>query len=338
MKLDPRTKLIILVVTSLCAFLNNSILVECVFFGVPALLLLAYGRWRSFCKFLFLFALLLAAQLLLVPILPTAAGGVIFMFALYIRKLIPSFMLGMGLRCRNLGEVSPAKTAAQVQAPTLKVESLAVRLGEKEILKNLNFQMQAGEIVAIAGPNGAGKTTLVRTLCGLQKPASGSILLDGSPLKDKARKKLSYLVMQDVGHQLFSDSVESECVLGVKEPDPALVAQALEWLDLDHLRQRHPLSLSGGQKQRLAVAVSLICGKDLLAFDEPTSGLDRKSLKEVGLLLRELSQRRKLVLVITHDFELIQSACTRVLVLREGKLVADLSGEGRTKIREIWKE
>lgn len=244
----------------------------------------------------------------------------------------------MGLRCRNLGEVSPAKTAAQVQAPTLKVESLAVRLGEKEILKNLNFQMQAGEIVAIAGPNGAGKTTLVRTLCGLQKPASGSILLDGSPLKDKARKKLSYLVMQDVGHQLFSDSVESECVLGVKEPDPALVAQALEWLDLDHLRQRHPLSLSGGQKQRLAVAVSLICGKDLLAFDEPTSGLDRKSLKEVGLLLRELSQRRKLVLVITHDFELIQSACTRVLVLREGKLVADLSGEGRTKIREIWKE
>ena len=90
MKLDPRTKLIILVVTSLCAFLNNSILVECVFFGVPALLLLAYGRWRSFCKFLFLFALLLAAQLLLVPILPTAAGGVIFMFALYIRKLIPS--------------------------------------------------------------------------------------------------------------------------------------------------------------------------------------------------------------------------------------------------------
>ena len=94
MKLDPRTKLIILVVTSLCAFLNNSILVECVFFGVPALLLLAYGRWRSFFFFFFLFALLLAAQLLLVPILPTAAGGVIFMFALYIRKLIPSFMLG----------------------------------------------------------------------------------------------------------------------------------------------------------------------------------------------------------------------------------------------------
>lgn len=242
---------------------------------------------------------------------------------LFRRQSMPLWVCDAGTLERSVRRRQPA----QVQAPTLKVESLAVRLGEKEILKNLNFQMQAGEIVAIAGPNGAGKTTLVRTLCGLQKPASGSILLDGSPLKDKARKKLSYLVMQDVGHQLFSDSVESECVLGVKEPDPALVAQALEWLDLDHLRQRHPLSLSGGQKQRLAVAVSLICGKDLLAFDEPTSGLDRKSLKEVGLLLRELSQRRKLVLVITHDFELIQSACTRVLVLREGKLVADLSGE-----------
>ena len=96
----------------------------------------------------------------------------------------------MGLRCRNLGEVSPAKTAAQVQAPTLKVESLAVRLGEKEILKNLKFSDASGRDCRYRrSQRRREKTTLVRTLCGLQKPASGSILLDGSPLKDKAREK-----------------------------------------------------------------------------------------------------------------------------------------------------
>lgn len=101
------------------------------------------------------------------------------------------------------------------------------------------------------------------------------------------------MVMQDVGHQLFTDSVEAECRLGMKTADNNAVNQALEWLDLTPYKDRHPLSLSGGQKQRLAVAVSLVCEKDLLIFDEPTSGLDLKSMLEVGRLARELSVRGK---------------------------------------------
>ena len=145
------------------------------------------------------------------------------------------------------------------------------------------------------------------------------------------------MVMQDVGHQLFTDSVEAECLLGVKAPDTAAVEKALEWLDLLDFKDRHPLSLSGGQKQRLAVAVSLLCEKELLIFDEPTSGLDLKSMQEAGRLAKELSAQGKILLIITHDYEFIQTICSRVLVLEDGKISDDLSGAMRGTVLEKMK-
>ena len=94
MKLDPRTKLFILAITSVSVFLNGSIIVECVFVGLPLLLLFSAGRFRSAVKYGALFLVLLAVQLWLVPVLPVSAGGIVYMFAVYIRKLIPCFMLG----------------------------------------------------------------------------------------------------------------------------------------------------------------------------------------------------------------------------------------------------
>ena len=182
-----------------------------------------------------------------------------------------------------------------------------------------------------------GKTTLARVLCGLQKNDSGTVLLQGKALTEKQRIKCSYMVMQDVGHQLFADSVETECLLGVKAPDIATVEKALEWLDLLDFKDRHPLSLSGGQKQRLAVAVSLLCEKELLIFDEPTSGLDLKSMQEVGRLAKELSAQGKILLIITHDYEFIQTICSRVLVLEDGKISGDLSGTMRGTVLEKMK-
>jgi energy-coupling factor transport system ATP-binding protein len=79
--------------------------------------------------------------------------------------------------------------------------------------------------------------------------------------------KRSYLVMQDVNYELFAESVERECILGIDNPDRALAASALELLGLVPYKDRHPNTLSGGQKQRVAVAVSMVCGKDRLVFD-----------------------------------------------------------------------
>ena len=86
-------------------------------------------------------------------------------------------------------------------------------------------------------------------------------------------------------------------------------------LSLAELKDKHPLSLSGGQKQRLAVAVSLLCGKEVLIFDEPTSGLDLNSMKEVGTLIKRLAEDKKIILIITHDMEFIQTVCTKVMIL-----------------------
>lgn len=160
-------------------------------------------------------------------------------------------------------------------------------------MKGISFQANAGEIIAIAGANGTGKTTLARAICGLANDASGTVRWNGRPLSRRVRRKKAYMVMQDVGHQLFSDSVMEECRLGIKDPDRDVIESALRRVDLLACKDRHPLSLSGGQMQRLAVAVSEVCGKDLLVFDEPTSGLDLRSMEEVGGLVRVLADQER---------------------------------------------
>ena len=138
--------------------------------------------------------------------------------------------------------------------------------------------------------------------------------------------------MQDVGHQLFTDSVKTECTLGTKTQNDTHVDETLSMLSLAELKDRHPLSLSGGQKQRLAVAISLLCDKEILIFDEPTSGLDLKSMREVGALIERLSAQGKILLVITHDIEFIKTICSRVLLLSGGKIITDLKGEEKEDI------
>ena len=110
------------------------------------------------------------------------------------------------------------------------------------------------------------------------------------------------------------------------------IDRTLEKVDLLAYKERHPLSLSGGQMQRLAVVVSDICGKELLVFDEPISGLDLKSMEEVGILTRSLATQGKVLLIITHYIEVMMRICTRILFIRDGEIVEDLSGGQKEKI------
>ena len=183
------------------------------------------------------------------------------------------------------------------------------------VFRNLSFSARPGEVVAITGPNGVGKTTLSRCLCGLLKEQAGQILLNGKPLDRKGRQRSAFCVMQDVNHQLFSDSVWGECRMSAPEASDDQISEVLDSLHLLPFRERHPMSLSGGQKQRLAVATALLSEKPMLIFDEPTSGLDYARMVEVSGVIRSLARHERIVLVVTHDQEFMQRACDRVLRL-----------------------
>ena len=221
----------------------------------------------------------------------------------------------------GLRTLIPAGCTLPAAAPAGAKEGLSVEgltcayRKEPPVFQALSFSARPGEVVAITGPNGVGKTTLSRCLCGLIREQAGQIVLNGRPLNRKERQKAAFCVMQDVNHQLFSDSVWGECRMSAPDVPDSTLKGVLDSLHLLPFRERHPMSLSGGQKQRLAVATALLSEKPILIFDEPTSGLDYARMVEVSGVIRSLAQQGRIVLVVTHDQEFLQRACDRVLRL-----------------------
>lgn len=148
-----------------------------------------------------------------------------------------------------------------------------------------------------------------------------------------------YMIMQDVNHQLFTESVLEEVLLSVPETLPEdsrdrKAREALKFLDMDAFNELHPMALSGGQKQRVAIACCLASDKEIILLDEPTSGLDYMHMKQVADVLRMLRERGKTVLVITHDLELISCCAAHVLHL-EKRSVHDNYAVGNTSISRM---
>lgn len=177
-----------------------------------------------------------------------------------------------------------------------------------------------GKVIGVIGPNGTGKSTFLRCLCGLEKHCTGVIEADGKVYKGRHRIGFSYLVMQDVNHQLFTNSVEAEVLLSMKEKDTERCHEILESLDLLAYKDTHPMALSGGQKQRVAIASAIAAGAEILLFDEPTSGLDLAHMEKVGAWLKALADAGHTVLVSTHDPELLEECCDYELCIRKGRI------------------
>lgn len=178
-----------------------------------------------------------------------------------------------------------------------------------------------GAVIAIIGDNGAGKSTFARCLCGLENRAKGTLRFHKAELNARQRLKSCYMVMQDVNHQLFTESILEEVLLSMAEKDTEKACRILESLDLLRVKERHPMSLSGGQKQRVAIAGAIASERDIIILDEPTSGLDLRHMQEVSHNLRQLAAMGKTLFVITHDPEFIFCCCTYLLQLEKGKAV-----------------
>lgn len=197
----------------------------------------------------------------------------------------------------------------------LSTKNLAVGYLDHKVLNNLDLSFNAGEVTGLLGPNGTGKSTLANTLSGLQESITGQILWDNKVVSKKELIQKSYLVMQDMNYQLFSDSVENEILLGAKHPE--YLDDLLNALNLSEFRDRHPMSLSEGQKQRVVIASALLSGKEIIIFDEPTSGLDYEHMERFGNLLSDLKKSKNVIIVITHDEELASKWCDSIIQLKK---------------------
>lgn len=228
----------------------------------------------------------------------------------------------LGLRQLNLENLElKRKEYYSNNQEFLELKNFKFNYGKTRILDIDNVKIPKNEIIAIIGKNGAGKSTFANCLCGLKRSCKGELIYNGKALKRKDRLKKSYMVMQDVNHQLFTESVLDEVLLSMDEEDVELAEGILENLNLVHLKDAHPMALSGGEKQRVAIASAIASKKEILIFDEPTSGLDLKNMMKVSENLMYLQRLGITSFIITHDFELICEACSHILHFDDGKII-----------------
>ena len=219
---------------------------------------------------------------------------------------IPSKVLNeLGLRSNTKTDLIVPKLQDD---GSLMIKSIELNLeGEKNklIFKNISFEM--GKIYGIVGTNGLGKSTFLKCLIGCERKSKDEIYLGGRKLSKKDRLKISSLVMQDVNHQLFTDSVISEVKLGTKNIESSYVDNVLRKLDLYEFKECHPMSLSGGQKQRVAIASVLCKNSKFVFFDEPTSGMDYYNMMNISNLIKECKSDDKIIVIVSHDHEFLNS-------------------------------
>ena len=227
---------------------------------------------------------------------------------------IPSKKLNeLGLRDKSKTKLVVPEIQKKGNFEVRNIEFKFNGVDNKLLFKNIFFEM--GKTYGIVGTNGLGKSTLLRCFIGLERKSKDEIYLDGKRLSKTDRLKISSLVMQDVNHQLFTDSVISEVSLGTKNIENSYVEYILRKLDLYEFKDRHPMSLSGGQKQRVAIASVLCKNSKLILFDEPTSGMDYYNMMNISHLINDCKSDNKIIFIVSHDQEFLNSIADYVIHL-----------------------
>ena len=203
-------------------------------------------------------------------------------------------------------------------------------------LRGVSVRIYPGECVALIGPNGSGKSTFIQHINRLLTPASGTVHINGMDLSDPAidlrhiRQQVG-LIFQFPEAQLFEDRVFDDVAFGPRNmgvPEDVIserVHQALVQVHLDPERfaDRHPFSLSGGEKRRAAIAGILAMEPDILALDEPTAGLDPEGIRQIETIFRTYRDTGATLLLISHDMDLVARLADRVIVMKDGQIIAD---------------
>lgn len=217
----------------------------------------------------------------------------------------------------------------------IRVENVSKQFNKTRALKNVNLEVNKGDIISLIGPSGSGKSTLLRCIHGLEHVDSGKIYMDDEWMNPDDEKKFRVqrnrmgFVFQHFN--LFPNmSVLQNCKLAQAEvlnkTDEEAEKTALEYLDKVGLLEKkdaYPNNLSGGQKQRVAIARALCMNPDIMLFDEPTSALDPEMIKEVLEVMKNLGKQGMTMVVVTHEIGFARKVGTRVVFLDQGEIIEE---------------
>jgi len=229
----------------------------------------------------------------------------------------------MGLRpltLSSLQQVTHERRTATGPAWKAKKFYFSYRGSREETLCLDRADLLPGCVTAVIGHNGAGKTTFSRCLCGLEKQCGGFLQQETKQYGRKQRMRLCYMVMQDVNHQLFTESVKEEILISMPQDNENRVDSILDEMDLLKFKECHPMGLSGGQKQRVAIASAIASERPIILFDEPTSGLDLNHMRQVAEAINRLAASGKTIVIVTHDPEFILRCCDQVIHMENGRI------------------
>lgn len=216
----------------------------------------------------------------------------------------------------------------------IEVQHLSKSFGNHEVLRDIDFSVNKGEVVCIIGSSGSGKSTLLRCINLLEKPSGGQIIYQGENILDEKHDIHAYRTKLGMVFQQFNlfnnHNVLKNCIVGQvkvlkrsKEEAEKIALNYLKVVGMDHYVNAQPKQLSGGQKQRVAIARALSMEPDVMLFDEPTSALDPEMVGEVLKVMKELAGTGLTMLIVTHEMEFAKEVADRVVFMDKGVIAEE---------------
>lgn len=218
--------------------------------------------------------------------------------------------------------------------PMIKIRNLTMSFGSVTPLKNINLDVQRGDIIALIGPSGTGKSTLLRLINRLETPTSGSIIVDGEDITapgcrlEQVRKKIG-MIFQSFNlfpHLTVIENIMTAPISVSHLSRQAAYDQAMTLLKSVGLQSKalsYPSELSGGQQQRIAIVRALAMQPEMLLFDEPTSALDPTMVGEVESVIRRVAEEGTTMMIVTHEMDFARSIANRVIFMENGDICED---------------
>ena len=215
---------------------------------------------------------------------------------------------------------------------TLSADNLSKKFKLKEVVKNISFHIESGEVVGLLGPNGAGKTTAFYMIVGLISADKGTITLDGRdithlPMHQRAKLGLGYLPQEASIFRKLTVAKNIMAILQTREEleradRERILEELMEELHISHVRNSLGISLSGGERRRVEIARALAVEPQFMLLDEPFAGVDPISILDIQRIIKHLSKRRIGVLITDHNVRETLGICSRAYIVSQGSLIA----------------